>query len=157
MANAVRRVKKSTLASYYVYAVFLVCYLPISCVVFVKTKGEIALFSHLWYFTLTRLVYRHNTYKIADKSASILTNQILHPFKQSAKAIPMIKHVLKMIETTMRWNRIWKALRFLQITAEHQDCQVIIVFLTIKSPSQNDQNISLTHSQILLKLNGHRS
>ena len=152
MANAVR-VKKSTLASYYVYAVFLVCYLPISCV----TKGEIALFSHLWYFTLTRLVYRHNTYKIADKSASILTNQILHPFKQSAKAIPMIKHVLKMIETTMRWNRIWKALRFLQITAEHQDCQVIIVFLTIKSPSQNDQNISLTHSQILLKLNGHRS
>ena len=98
MANAVRRVKKSTLASYYVYAVFLVCYLPISCV----TKGEIALFSHLWYFTLTRLVYRHNTYKIADKSASILTNQILHPFKQSAKAIPMIKHVLKMIETTMR-------------------------------------------------------
>ena len=102
MANAVRRVKKSTLASYYVYAVFLVCHLPISCVVFVKTKGEIALFSHLWYFTLTRLVYRHNTYKIADKSASILTNQILHPFKQSAKAIPMIKHVLKMIETTMR-------------------------------------------------------
>ena len=128
----------------------LVLFLP-------RPKVKWLCFLILWYFTLTRLVYRHNTYKIADKSASILTNQILHPFKQSAKAIPMIKHVLKMIETTMRWNRIWKALRFLQITAEHQDCQVIIVFLTIKSPSQNDQNISLTHSQILLKLNGHRS
>ena len=82
------------------YVVFLVCYLPISCVVFAKTKGKMALFSHLWYFTLTRLVYWHNTYKIADKSASILiTNQILHPFKQSALAIPMIKHVLKMTET----------------------------------------------------------
>ena len=102
MANAVRQVKKSTLATFYIYAVFLVCYLPISCVVFAKTKGEIALFSHLWYFILTRFVYRHNTYKIADKSASVLTNQILHPFKQSAKAIPMIKHVLKMTETTMR-------------------------------------------------------
>ena len=96
-ANAVR-VKKSTLALFYMYAVYLVCYLPISWVVLAKTKGEIALFSHLWYFTLTRLVYRHNTYEIADKSASILTNQIL----QSAKAIPMIKRVLKMIETTMR-------------------------------------------------------
>ena len=66
--------------------------------------------------------------------------------------MPMIKHVWKIIEITMRWNRIWKALRFLQTTSEHQDCPVII-----GSPSQNDQNISLTHSQILLKLYGHRS
>ncbi|CAH3108673.1 unnamed protein product [Porites lobata] len=88
MANAVK-VKKSTITCYILRVCgVLVCYLPISCVVFAKTKGKMALFSHLWYFTLTRL------------SASILiTNQILHPFKQSALAIPMIKHVLKMTET----------------------------------------------------------
>ena len=52
MANAVR-VKKSTLATFYVYVVFLVCSLLISCVVFAKTIGETTLLSHLWYFTLT--------------------------------------------------------------------------------------------------------
>ena len=56
MANAAR-LKKSSLATFYVYFVYLVCYLPISCAVFaVKTNGETPLLSHLWLFTLT-LVY----------------------------------------------------------------------------------------------------
>ena len=59
MANAVR-VKKSILATFYVYVVFLVCYLPISCVVFAKTIGETVLLSHLWYFSLT-LVYLNSS------------------------------------------------------------------------------------------------
>ena len=59
MANAVR-VKKSTLATFYVYVVFLVCQLLISCVVFAKTNGETTLLSHLWYFTLT-LVYLNSS------------------------------------------------------------------------------------------------
>ena len=46
-----------------------------------------------------------------------------------------------------------KALRFLQITAEHQDCPFFTVFLTIKTSSQN---ISITLLQILLKLHEHR-
>ena len=46
-----------------------------------------------------------------------------------------------------------KALRFLQITAEHQDCPFFTVFLTIKKLSQN---ISITLSQIPLKLHKHR-
>ena len=46
-----------------------------------------------------------------------------------------------------------KALRFLQITAEHQDCPFFTVFLTTKSLSQN---ISITLLQILLKLHEHR-
>ena len=52
MANAAR-LKKSSLATFYVYFVYLVCYLPISCVVFAKTNGETPLLSHLWYITLT--------------------------------------------------------------------------------------------------------
>ena len=52
MANAAR-LKKSSLATFYVYFVYLVCYLPISCVVFAKTNGETVLLSRLWYFTLT--------------------------------------------------------------------------------------------------------
>ena len=46
-----------------------------------------------------------------------------------------------------------KALCFLQITAEHQDCAFFTVFLTIKTLSQN---ISMTLLQISLKLHGHR-
>ena len=46
-----------------------------------------------------------------------------------------------------------KALRFLQITAEHQDCLFITVFLTTKSLSQN---ISITLLQISLKLHENR-
>ena len=47
-----------------------------------------------------------------------------------------------------------KALRFLQITAEHQDCPSFTVYLTIKTSSQN---ISITRSQISLKRDDHRS
>ena len=46
-----------------------------------------------------------------------------------------------------------KAFRFLQITAEHQDCPFFTVFLTIKKLSQN---ISITLSQIPLTLHKHR-
>ena len=53
----------------------------------------------------------------------------------------------------MRWNCMSKALRFLQITAEHQDCPFFTVFLTTKSLSHN---ISITLLQISLKLHEHR-
>ena len=49
----------------------------------------------------------------------------------------------------MRWNCMSKALRLVQITVEHQDCQFFTVFLTIKTSSQN---ISITLLQISLKL-----
>ena len=53
----------------------------------------------------------------------------------------------------MRWNCMSKALLFLQITVEHQDCLFFTVFLTTKSLSQN---ISITLLQISLKLHEHR-
>ena len=46
-----------------------------------------------------------------------------------------------------------KAPRFLQITAEHQDCPLFTVFLTIKS---SPQNILITLLQISLKLHENR-
>ena len=46
-----------------------------------------------------------------------------------------------------------KALRFLQITAKHQDCPFLTVLLAIKTSSQN---ISITLLQISLKLHEHR-
>ena len=46
-----------------------------------------------------------------------------------------------------------KALRFLQITAKHQDCPFLTVFLATKTSSQN---ISITLLQISLKLDEHR-
>ena len=52
MANAARH-RKTALATFYVYVVFLACYLPISCVLFAKINGETALLSHLRDFTLT--------------------------------------------------------------------------------------------------------
>ena len=61
--------------------------------------------------------------------------------------------LLKKIETTIRWNFMSKALRFLQITAKHQDCLFFTIFLTTKSLSQN---ISITLLQISLKLHKHR-
>ena len=53
----------------------------------------------------------------------------------------------------MRWNCMSKALRFLQITAKHQDCPFFTLFLTTNSLSQN---ISITLLQISLKLHEHR-
>ena len=52
MANAARQIK-TALATFYVYVVFLACYLPISCVQFAEINGETALLSHLRDFTLT--------------------------------------------------------------------------------------------------------
>ena len=55
MANAAR-LKKSSLATFYVYFVYLVCYLPFSCLVFARTvNGKTPLLSRLRYFTLTLL------------------------------------------------------------------------------------------------------
>ena len=59
MANAAR-LKKSSLATFYICFVYLVCYLPFFCVVFAKTNGETTLLSHLWYITLT-LVYLNSS------------------------------------------------------------------------------------------------
>ena len=55
--------------------------------------------------------------------------------------------------TTMRRNCMSKALRFLQITVEHQDCPFFTVFLTMKTSSQN---ISITLLQISPKLHEHQ-
>ena len=53
----------------------------------------------------------------------------------------------------MTWSYMSKDLRFLQITAEHQNCPFFTVFLlAIKTSSQN---ISMTLSQIPLKLHEH--
>ena len=49
----------------------------------------------------------------------------------------------------MRWNCMSKALRFLHIIAEHQDCPFFTVFLTIKTLSQN---ISITRNTAASKI-----
>ena len=52
MENAARQIK-TALATFYVYVVFLACYLPISGVRFAEINGETVLLSHLEYFTFT--------------------------------------------------------------------------------------------------------
>ena len=54
MANAAR-LKKPSLATFYIYLVYLACYLPIACVVLAKINGKTAL-----YFTST-LVYLNSS------------------------------------------------------------------------------------------------
>ena len=81
------------------------------------------------------------------------TNQILLSSNRLELSPWSFTHVFKKIETTMRWNCMSKALRLVQITVEHQDCQFFTVFLTIKTSSQN---ISITLLQISLKLHEHR-
>ena len=90
--------------------------------------------------------------KTANKSASIHTNQILLSSNWLELSPWSLTQVFKKIETTIRWNCMSKALRFLQITAEHQDCPFFTVFLTTKSLSQN---ISITLLQLSLKLHQH--
>ena len=93
-------------------------------------------------------------YKTPNKSASIHTNQILLSSNRLELSPCSFTHVFKKIETTMRWNCMSKAFRFLQITAEHQHCPFITVFLTVKTSSQNT---SITLLQIpLSKLHEHR-
>ena len=84
MANVARQ-RKTALATFYVYVVFLACYLPISCVLFAMINGKTALLSHLRDFTLT-LVYlnsslnpliycwkmRHTRQKVMDILRNIL-------------------------------------------------------------------------------------
>ena len=52
MPNAARQ-RKMVVATFYVYVVYLVCYLPVAWIVFAKTNGETVLLSRLEYFTLT--------------------------------------------------------------------------------------------------------
>ena len=52
MANAAR-LRKTALATFYVYLLFLVCYLPVTCVLLAEKNGKTALLSHLRYFTFT--------------------------------------------------------------------------------------------------------
>ena len=59
MADAASQ-RKMALATFYVYVVLSVCYLPIACVVFAKINGETALLYHLEYYTLT-LVYLNSS------------------------------------------------------------------------------------------------
>ena len=44
MPNAARQ-RKMVVATFYVYVVYLVCYLPVACIVFAKTNGETVLLS----------------------------------------------------------------------------------------------------------------
>jgi len=94
-----------------------------------------------------------NVSKTANKSASIHSNQILLSSLLSSNRLELspwsFPHVFNKIETTMRWDCMSKALRFLYITAEHQDCPYFTVFLTIKTSSQN---ISISCRSIPLKL-----
>ena len=55
MANAAR-LKKSSLATFYIYLVYLACYLPIACVVLAKINSKTAL-----YFTSVTLVYLNSS------------------------------------------------------------------------------------------------
>ena len=55
MANAAR-LKKSSLATFYIYLVYLACYLPIACVVLAKVNSKTAL-----YFTSVTLVYLNSS------------------------------------------------------------------------------------------------
>ena len=89
----------------------------------------------------------------ANKSASIYPNQILLSRNRLQLSPWSFTKVFKKIETTMTWSYMSKDLRFLQITAEHQNCPFFTVFLlAIKTSSQN---ISMTLSQIPLKLHEH--
>ena len=94
-----------------------------------------------------------NIYKTANKSASIHINQTLLSSNRLKLSPWSFTHVFKRIETTTT-HCMSKALRFLQITAEHRDCPFLTVYLTIKTSSQN---ISITLLQISLKLDEHRS
>ena len=87
-----------------------------------------------------------------NNSASIHTNQILSSNRQELSPWSFTL-VFKMIEIIMGWICVSKALRFLQITAKHQDYQVFTVIISIKISSQN---ISFTLLQISFKGHEHR-
>ena len=61
MANAAR-LRKTAVATFYVYILFLVCYLPIACAgLATMIHGKNAFLSHLWFFTLT-VVYLNSSF-----------------------------------------------------------------------------------------------
>ena len=77
-----------------------------------------------------------NVYKSSNKSFMIHTNQLLL-FSNWPELSPWSfthVHVFKKIETTVRWNCMSKALRFLQLTAKHQDFPFLPYFT-------NDENL----------------
>ena len=51
-----RKAEKSSLATFYIYLVYLACYLPIACVVLAKVNSKTAL-----YFTSATLVYLNSS------------------------------------------------------------------------------------------------
>ena len=76
-----------------------------------------------------------NVYKTSNKSFMIHTNQLLL-FSNWPELSPWSfthVHVFKKIETTVRWNCMSKALRFLQLTAKHQDFLFYRTSLTMKT------------------------
>ena len=89
----------------------------------------------------------------ANTSASKHTDQIFFSSSQLELSPWFFTHVFKKIETSMRWNCTLKALLFLQITAEHQDCPFFTLSLTIKT---SFENISKTLKYISLKLHENR-
>ena len=61
MANAAR-LRKTAVATFYVYILFSVCYLPIACAgLATMIHGKNAFLSHLWLFTLT-VVYLNSSF-----------------------------------------------------------------------------------------------
>ena len=105
-------------------------------------------------FQIIRLFVKaeRNNYKTTNKSASIHANQILLSSNRLELSSWFYTQVFKKIETSITWNYISKA-HFLQIAAEHQDCPVLSVFVTIKT---SFQNTSIRILQISLKLQEHR-
>ena len=63
------------------------------------------------------------------------TNQILLSSNRLELSPWSFTNVSKKIETIKMWNYMSKVLRFLHITAEHQDCLLFTIFLTIKTCS----------------------
>ena len=61
MANTAR-LRKTAVATFYVYILFSVCYLPIACAgLATMIHGKNAFLSHLWFFTLT-VVYLNSSF-----------------------------------------------------------------------------------------------
>ena len=57
MKNAVR-VRKTTLATFYIYSLFLACYVPFFCVNLAHLFcGQTALIQHLWYYVSTLMLF----------------------------------------------------------------------------------------------------
>ena len=69
-----------------------------------------------------------NVYKTANKSVSIHAIQILLPSNRQEVSSWFFTHVFENIETSVMWNCISKALRFLQITAWTSKCEHVLPY-----------------------------